>query len=30
MAARTIGLDQREAGERMIATAGREAALGGG
>jgi len=29
MAARTIGLDQREAGERMIATAGREAAFGG-
>jgi len=29
MAARTIGLDQREAGKRMIATAGREAAIGG-
>jgi len=27
MAARTIGLDQREAGERMIATAGRETAI---
>ena len=29
MAARTIELDQREAGKRMIATAGREAAIGG-
>ena len=29
MAARTIGLDQREAGKRMIATAGGEAAFGG-
>ena len=28
MAARTIRLDQREAGKRMIATAGREAAFG--
>lgn len=28
MAARTIGLDQREAGERMIATARRESAFG--
>ena len=30
MAARTIGLDQRKAGERMIATAGRKTASGGG
>jgi hypothetical protein len=29
MAARTIGLDQREAGKRMIATARGEAAIGG-
>ena len=29
MAARTLGLNQREAGKRMIVTAGREATIGG-